>query len=134
MLITKASEYAILSLVILSKTQEPMGSEKLSKELKISKSFLAKILQSLAKNNILKSYKGINGGFALAKNTQDITMLSVISSVEGKAPIVFECSPSAQECPSDKADSCFIWPYLNKLQIKIDVFLANLSLADIIEE
>ncbi|MEA1956151.1 MAG: Rrf2 family transcriptional regulator [Campylobacterota bacterium] len=134
MLITKASEYAILSLIILSKTQEPMGSEKLSSKLNISKSFLAKILQSLAKNNILKSFKGANGGFALAKNTKEISMLNVIASVEGKAPAVFECSPSIDECPSNKADSCSIWPFLNKLQIKIDVFLADLSLADIIEE
>ena len=134
MLITKASEYAILSLIIISKKQEPIGSEKLSTELNISKSFLAKILQALAKNNILKSFKGVNGGFSLAKSTQDISMLSVISSVEGKTPAVFECSPSINECPSNRAETCSIWPFLNKLQLKIDGFLENLSLADLIED
>jgi Rrf2 family protein len=134
MLITKASEYAILSLIIISKKHEPIGSEKLSQELKIPKSFLAKILQALAKNDILKSYKGMNGGFTLAKDTKDISMLSVISSVEGKAPAVFECSPDINVCPSNRASSCSIWPFLNKLQIKIDGFLSHLSLADLIEE
>ncbi len=134
MLITKASEYAILTLIILSKKQEPVGSEKLSLELNIPKSFLAKILQALAKDNILKSYKGANGGFVLAKDSKDISMLDVITSVEGKAPAVFECSPSINECPSNRADICSIWPFLNKLQIKIDVFLEQLSLADLIEE
>jgi len=134
MLITKASEYAILSLIIISKQHEPIGSEKLSRELNISKSFLAKILQSLAKTEILKSYKGTNGGFLLAKETKDISMLNVIASVEGKNPTVFECSPSINECPSNRADSCSIWPFLNKLQIKIDIFLSKLSLADLIEE
>ncbi len=134
MLITKASEYAILSLIIISKKQEPIGSEKLAKELNIPKSFLAKILQALAKNDILKSFKGVNGGFALAKDTNDISMLSVISSVEGKAPAVFECSPSINECPSNRAETCSIWPFLNKLQLKIDGFLENLSLADLIED
>ena len=134
MLITKASEYAILSLIIISKKQEPIGSEKLAKELNIPKSFLAKILQALAKNDILKSFKGVNGGFALAKDTNDISMLNVISSVEGKAPAVFECSPSINECPSNRAETCSIWPFLNKLQLKIDGFLENLSLADLIED
>jgi len=134
MLITKASEYAILSLIIISKKQEPIGSEKLSTELNIPKSFLAKILQALAKNNILKSFKGVNGGFSLAKNTKDISMLNVISSVEGKTPAVFECSPSISGCPSNKAETCSIWPFLNKLQLKIDGFLENLSLADLIED
>ncbi len=134
MLITRASEYAILSLILLSKAKEPMDSETLSRELTISKSFLAKILQSLAKANILKSYKGSKGGFTLQRDAKEISMLDVMSIVEGKAPAVFECSPSEKDCPSNKANICTIWPFLNKLQGKIDFFLAELTLADIIED
>ena len=134
MLITRASEYAILSLILLSSSKEPMDSETLSRELSIPKSFLAKILQALAKKGILKSYKGAKGGFALDKMPQKISMLEVMSSVEGKAPAVFECAPSESNCPSLKAESCSIWPFLNKLQGKIDSFLSELTLADIIEE
>jgi Rrf2 family protein len=134
MLITRASEYAILSLIVLSKADSPMDSETLSNQLSIPKSFLAKILQALAKNEILKSYKGVNGGFVLLKKPKDINMLKVMSSVEGKAPAVFDCSPSANACPSDKASLCSLWPFLNKLQYKIDIFLAELTLADILEE
>ena len=111
-----------------------MDSDTLSKELSISKSFLAKILQALAKNDILKSYKGVNGGFTLAKDPSQINMLKVMSSVEGKAPAVFDCASSEKDCPSDKAEICSIWPFLNKLQGKIDSFLAELTLADILEE
>jgi len=134
MLITRASEYAILSLILLSSAQKPMDSDTLSKELAISKSFLAKILQSLARANILKSYKGVNGGFALEIDPKDINMLEVMSCVEGKAPTVFECAPSEKDCPSGKAAICSIWPFLHKLQGKIDLFLAELSLADILED
>jgi len=134
MLITRASEYAILSLIVLAKTTDPLDSETLSKELFISKSFLAKILQSLAKAEILKSYKGVNGGFVLNKETTEINMLEVMTSVEGKAPAVFECSPSVHDCPSNRAEICSIWPFLNKLQGKIDFFLAELSLADILKD
>lgn len=133
MLITRASEYAILSLIVLSKASAPMDSETLSRELTISKSFLAKILQALAKKNILKSFKGVRGGFSLAKDAKDIHMLEVMSAVEGKAPAVFECAPSREDCPSDRASLCSIWPFLNKLQGKIDTFLAELTLADILE-
>ena len=133
MLITKASEYAILSLIVLSKEEKPMGSESLALQLSIPKSFLAKILQSLAKADILKSYKGINGGFALVHETKEITMLDVMTAVEGKSPAVFECSPSMEDCPSDRASLCSIWPFLNKLQGKIDNFLGELTLADILE-
>ncbi len=134
MLITRASEYAILSLIVLSKSNTPIDSETLSRSLSIPKSFLAKILQSLAKSDILKSYKGVNGGFTLAKNPSQINMLKVMSSVEGKTPAVFDCTSSTNDCPSDKSDICAIWPFLNKLQGKIDSFLADLTLADILED
>lgn len=134
MLITRASEYAILSLIVLSSSKAPMDSESLSRELSISKSFLAKILQSLAKSGALKSFKGVNGGFTLNKLPSEINMLEVMSSVEGKAPAVFECAPAESRCPSEKANICSIWPFLNKLQGKIDSFLADLTLADIIED
>jgi Rrf2 family iron-sulfur cluster assembly transcriptional regulator len=133
MLITRASEYAILSLIVLSKADSPMDSETLSTQLSIPKSFLAKILQSLAKKGILKSFKGVNGGFSLLINPKEISMLDIMSAVEGKAPTVFDCSPSLEDCPSDKAKLCSIWPFLNKLQGKIDDFLADLSLDDILE-
>jgi len=134
MLITRASEYAILSLIVLSRTKDPLDSETLSRELFISKSFLAKILQSLAKADILQSYKGVNGGFVLKFQPSEINMLKVMTSVEGKAPAVFECSPSVHDCPSNKAEICSIWPFLNKLQGKIDHFLAELTLADILND
>jgi Rrf2 family protein len=134
MLITKASEYAILSLIVLTNASSPKDSETLSKELFISKSFLAKILQSLARNDILKSYKGANGGFVLNKDPKEISILSIIRTVEGKPPSVFECSLSQSDCPSDKASICSIWPMLNRLQINIDNFLDGLTLGDILED
>ncbi|MDY0233171.1 MAG: Rrf2 family transcriptional regulator [Sulfurimonas sp.] len=133
MLITRASEYAILSLIVLTKATSAVDSDTLSKQLSIPKSFLAKILQALAKKGILKSYKGVNGGFMLNKDPKDISMLEIMSAVEGKAPTVFDCSPSMQDCPKDKAIFCSIWPFLHKLQGKIDTFLADLSLNDILE-
>jgi Rrf2 family protein len=68
MLLTKKSEYAMLALVLIAKKDTPQNTDELSAQLNISKSFLAKILQKLAKNGILESYKGFNGGFLLKKN------------------------------------------------------------------
>ncbi len=131
MLLTKASEYALLSLIVISKEDDAVDVDTLSKKLNISKSFLAKILQSLARNGILTSYKGAKGGFKLSKKPENISILEVIEFAEKKAPTVFECSPSQNRCKSNKADVCLIWPFLNRLQMKIDLFLSEISLKDI---
>jgi hypothetical protein len=46
-------------------------------------------------------------------------------------PMVFECAPSLQSCPNNKAKSCIIWPLLNNLQFKVNDFLSKLTLKDI---
>jgi Rrf2 family protein len=134
MLMTRASEYALLSLIVLAKAGRPLDVDTLSKELDISKSFLAKILQALARQGILNSYKGVNGVFELARHSREITVLEVMEAAEGKSPAVFSCSPSQEDCPSNKAMSCGLWPFLNRLQGKVDAFLGTLTLEAILEE
>ncbi len=133
MLFTKASEYALLALIVIAQSEEPIDVEKLSKQLNISKSFLAKILQNLAKKEILNSYKGANGGFLLSKDCGELSILEIILAVENSGVKVFECSPSIDSCPNDLAIKCSIWPLLNRLQIKIDKFLEDLKLKDLLE-
>ena len=133
MLLTKASEYALLSLILICEKDVPQDANTLSRQLGISKSFLAKILQSLAKEKILKSFKGTKGGFKLAVPPENLTLKVIIESAEKKQTKVFECSTPESKCPSGKEEFCKILPFLSKLQMKIDLFLDRITLKDIIE-
>lgn len=132
MLFTKASEYALLSVAILAKSETPKNVEALAKDLNISKSFLAKILQNLAKQDILISHKGANGGFTLQKEPKEISILEIISTVENKPIQVLECTSDVNCCPNNP-NSCIILPFFNKLQNKIDDFLKELTIEDLIQ-
>jgi len=131
MLLTRASEYALLALDIIRKSDQPIGAEQLATQLCIPKSFLAKILQGLAKSAILESKKGAHGGFILVKNSCDISIASVIIAAEGKTPAVFDCSQYSATCPNGSIGTCTISPFLNTFQKKIDTFLDELTLEDI---
>jgi Rrf2 family protein len=131
MLLTKKTEYALLSLISIAKSETPVNVDVLSKNLNIPKPYLAKILQSFSKKDILKSYKGINGGFVLNIDAKDISILQISSISEEKTPSVFECSSKESDCPSDRANICHLWPILHNLQGKIDGFLDSLTLKDI---
>ncbi len=132
MLLTRATEYALLSLDTIRKSDIPIGAEQLSHELSIPKSFLAKILQNLAKQEILDSRKGAHGGFSLAKDVDDISISDIIIAAEGKSPIVFDCTSYASTCPNGSIGRCAISPFLMNFQTKIDNFLDGLTLGDII--
>ena len=133
MLLTRASEYALLSLDRIRKSESPVGAEQLANELCIPKSFLAKILQSLAKQGILESRKGAHGGFILAKTIEEISINSIILAAEGKSPAVFDCTSYAGTCPNGSIGTCAISPFLMNFQSKIDGFLKGLTLSDILE-
>jgi len=132
MLLTRASEYALLSLAVIRKSDSPIGAEQLATELYIPKSFLAKILQSLAKRGILESRKGAHGGFILAKKVDQISVIDIIFAAEGKLPAVFDCTNYAQNCPNGSIGTCSISPFLMNFQTKIDDFLNGLMLSDIL--
>lgn len=132
MLLTRASEYALLSLDVIRKSDTPIGAEQLANELSIPKSFLAKILQSLAKQGILESRKGAHGGFILARDVTEISVNDIIFAAEGKAPAVFDCTSYAATCPNGSIGTCAISPFLVKFQTKIDDFLNGLMLSDIL--
>ena len=133
MLFTKASEYGLLAVISIAQKNTPQNVDKLSKELNISKSFLAKILQNLAKNKILTSFKGALGGFVLSNEIKNIYIFDIIKAVEGHQMMVTECSLDVNSCPNEKGCYCSLWPFLNKLQFKIDNFLKDLTLEDLIE-
>ncbi len=132
MLLTRASEYALLSLDALQKSDTPLGAEQLANELSIPKSFLAKILQSLARQGILESRKGAHGGFILAKTMEEISVNEIIFAAEGKTPTIFDCASYSDTCPKGAIGSCAISPFLANFQTKIDDFLNDLMLSDIL--
>ncbi|CZE50148.1 RrF2 family transcriptional regulator [Campylobacter geochelonis] len=134
MLFTKASEYALLSLMFIAQKDKPQDVDTISSELNISKSFLAKILQHMAREGILCSYKGANGGFHLAKKPNEINLKDIIEGAEKRPTAVFECSNSRDDCPSEKGEFCKIWSMFNVLQVKVDEFLETITLGDIISQ
>ncbi len=85
MLLTKTTEIAIQCLVLLARL--PKGSlitpQPISIALGSSSSYTSKILRSLAKAHLLESHRGASGGFSLARDPKDITLLHIVEACEG---------------------------------------------------
>ena len=86
MQITREGDYGVRSVLYLSRQPFKKISfvNEISEEYKIPRSFLAKILQKLVKANIVRSYRGVKGGFSLARQSRDISLLDVVEAIEGK--------------------------------------------------
>ncbi len=86
MQVTRQGDYGIRSVLFLARQPFKKISfvTEISDEYKIPRSFLAKILQKLVKAKIVRSYRGVKGGFSLARQSRDISLLDVLEAIEGK--------------------------------------------------
>jgi len=132
MIFTRSTGYALLALAELSNLKEAIDSNHLSQKIGISKYFLAKLLQNLSKKGIVKSFKGVNGGFILAQEPKNIKVIDIFKCVEDKEFLVFECAQNEADCPNDKASVCSIWPFLNLLEDNILNYLEKFTLEDVV--
>jgi Rrf2 family protein len=85
-MLSNTCKYAIRAVIYLAlnnQDEKKIGLKEVSKTLDIPSPFLGKILQTLAKHKLLISTKGPNGGFALAKPANEITLLNIIEIIDG---------------------------------------------------
>src|SRR5664280_3887799 len=83
----KTTEYAIRALVyIFTKNQEGKrpGFKEISKEIDSPEQFTAKVLQNLARAELISSMKGRGGGFFFVDALVPVTLYEVIRVVEGE--------------------------------------------------
>jgi len=86
MKLTRASSYALAALAYLAreKPDAPVASHDMATRANgIPKKFLLKILRPLASVGILRSIRGPNGGYQLARAPKDVTLLEVVEAVDG---------------------------------------------------
>lgn len=107
-MLTRKADYAIRCIVHLaSSPSEVIIINELAKKIKTPKSFLAKILQQLAKAGIVKSLRGIHGGFMLAKKPADITLFDVITTIDNSVAMNV-CAIDKKACTL--SNSCAVHP------------------------
>src|SRR3990172_4797403 len=100
MRLMKASEYGIHGVIYLAMQPKDKITvlDEVAHAQKIPKSYLSKIFQAYTKTGILKSYRGANKGFSLAKPAETITLKDLIENLEGKIS-VNKCLLGKDNCP-----------------------------------
>ena len=87
---TKAEEYGMLGVLYLAQKNDSSVTplSEISEARQIPEKFLAKIFQALAKSGIVKSYRGVRGGFTLSRNPDRINVREILESIQGPFHLV----------------------------------------------
>jgi Rrf2 family protein len=82
-MITQTAEYALRAVVYLADQHPtPQTVAQIAKVTLVPAGYLSKVMQGLGRAGLVKSQRGIKGGFMLALDPQELTVLEVVNAVE----------------------------------------------------
>jgi Rrf2 family protein len=131
--VRRNTDYAVRLMVNLAHRygKGPISTRTASTEEKVSYQLACKLMQSLQKAGLLKSSMGPKGGFTLGRKPSDISLLDIISAIQG--PISMnKCVLIPKVCPQSK--NCSARDKLASLQKDINDSLAKIRLDDLLQK
>ena len=103
-MLSNSSKYAINAVIYLALHASPtkrLAPKDIAEALHIPTSFLAKILQTLARKKVISSNKGPGGGFWLTDEEKEAPLMNVVKQI-GEAEKFTSCAMGFKECSSEK--------------------------------
>ncbi|MCA9267680.1 MAG: Rrf2 family transcriptional regulator [Planctomycetales bacterium] len=129
-MITQTAEYALRAMVYLAdRDGAPRTNAQIAEATEIPAGYLAKVMQSLSRARLVHSRRGLNGGFTLAKDIKELTILEIVDVVD---PI-----RRFPECPLGIASHgktlCPLHRRLDDAGAMVEESFAHTTLADLLD-
>ena len=130
MLITVESDYAVRILRALADGEQKTAEDICAEEV-IPRLYGYKILKKLERGGIVRSFRGVRGGYSLAREMGTVTLYDVFTAVEGNI-LLTGCVDTSHVCPRNSATRrCAVHLEFARLQHLLAGALREKSLAEI---
>ena len=132
MCLTLESDYAVRIIGCLSAENKRIDAKNISERTGVSLRFALKILRKLVSAGLVKSYKGMQGGYELAKAPSEITLLDVIETVEGSY-YLNRCHEEEFVCTRGAKGCCCYQKAFNEITDIVSKKLAEYNFEDLLK-
>jgi len=128
MQITRASDYAVRVMIHMAGLTpgSTVQQSELSKVTEVSGHFLSKVLQQLVRARLIRSQRGSGGGYALATNASNVSLLDVVEAIEGPVRLN-QCLDEGSSC--ERKSWCPAHEVWAEAQMAIVRVLGGISMA-----
>jgi Rrf2 family protein len=130
-MLTRSGIHAIRAMVALASVRpgEYCGTLAIAEGIGAPRNYLGKLLLTLARRGLVESQKGLGGGFRLARDARDISLLEVVSAIDDVARWK-ECAFGGKDC-SD-ASPCLVHSRWSRVRDAYMAFLSDTSLGELV--
>ena len=133
MKLTTKSRYAVMALADMAQFKESstVSLRDISLRQNISLLYLEQIFLKLKKNNIVKSIRGVNGGYILTKNPNQIKISEIFYAVDETVKTV-GCKKESKKGCNGKSSKCISHNLWDELETHINTFFEKKRLSDLV--
>ena len=127
------SRYAVMALADMARfpDNKPISLRDISLRQSISLLYLEQIFLKLKKNNLVKSIRGINGGYILIKNPKQIKLSEIFSALDENVKTI-GCKKESKKGCNGRSSKCITHNLWDELDLHINSFFENKKLDDLI--
>ena len=127
------SRYAVMALADMARfpDNKPISLRDISLRQSISLLYLEQIFLKLKKNNLVKSIRGINGGYILIKNPKQIKLSEIFSALDENVKTI-GCKKESKRGCNGRSSKCITHNLWDELDLHINSFFENKKLDDLI--
>ncbi len=112
-------------------SQKPVSLREISTRQNISVHYLEQIFLKLKKNNVVRSIRGIKGGYVLNKHPDQIKIAEIFFAIDEKVKTI-ACKKDIKKGCNGKPVKCITHNLWDELDIHINNFFDNKKLSDLI--
>ncbi len=130
--VSRLTDYAAAVMTCLAEHEDDVLSavqiaEETRLELPTVSKLVSKLLKSLGHAALVESFRGVNGGYRLARHAADISLAEIVVALEGPIAVT-ECSLGVGQC--DRETRCSVRGSWQQISTILDDALRAVSLAD----
>lgn len=131
---TKAEEYGMFGVLYLAEAERSkvVPLSEISQAKDIPEKFLAKIFQSLSKSGVVRSHRGVRGGFTLARNPEEVTIKEILEIIQGPYHLM-KCTEDKDACTKDPSEFCAVREVLLLAENRLTNVFASFTLSDLVK-
>ncbi|HSJ67872.1 MAG TPA: Rrf2 family transcriptional regulator [Anditalea sp.] len=131
---SKACEYGIRAVIFIcsqNKYGKKLGVKDICKEIDAPEFFTAKVLQSLARKNIISSSKGPTGGFYISPEQEQLKAIDLVIAIDGDK-IFRGCALGLKQC--SESNPCPIHNQFKDIRESLTQMLTNKTIHELAAE
>lgn len=129
--VSKLTDYATVVMTCLAAVgDEVLSAQQLAERARLELPTVSKLLKQLAQAGLVDSYRGVNGGYRLAREPQVITIAEIVTAMEGPIGMT-ECSVHAGQCGHES--HCGVRVNWQRISLAISTALESVTLADMVK-